>query len=172
MQALVAAVPYISAGASVLSGLSAMQQANYQAAVQARNAKLMEENAARTAAAAQADMADRDRQAAGEIASIEAAMSASGLDAGSGSMMLRRRGLTDLADRDRERLAVKRDTEVRNMMQQAAGLKAEAGALSSSAKWGWLTTGASALGSYLSGAEMVNNYNAKRSGLNILSYQV
>ena len=85
--------------------------------------------------------------------------------------MLRRRGLTSLADRDRERLALKRDTEVGNMMREAAGMKAEAGAMRSAGNWGWLTTGLSAMTSYLSGANMVNDYNTKRSGLHTLSYQ-
>lgn len=171
MQAMVAALPYITAGASVLTGVTAIQQANYQAAVLARNSAIMEENAARTAAAAQEDMADQDRAAAAEIASLETAMSASGLDGTGGSMMLRRRGLTSLADRDRERLALKRDTEVGNMMREAAGMKAEAGAMRSAGNWGWLTTGLSAMTSYLSGANMVNDYNTKRSGLHTLSYQ-
>lgn len=171
MQAMVAALPYITAGASVLTGVTAIQQANYQAAVLARNSAIMEENAARTAAAAQEDMADQDRAAAAEIASLETAMSASGLDGTGGSMMLRRRGLTSLADRDRERLALKRDTEVGNMMQEAAGMRADSSAAKSAGQWGWLTTGIGALSSYLSSATMVNNYNSKRSGLFTLSHQ-
>lgn len=171
MQALMLAMPYVSAGAAVVSGLSGIQAANYQSAVASRNAKLMEENAQRTSAAAQADMADQDRAAAGEIASLEAAMSASGLVANSGSMMLRRRGLTSLADRDRERLAVKRDTEVGNMMQEAAGLKAEAAASKSAAKWGWLTTGLGAVSSYLSSATTLEDYQMRRTGFNLARHQ-
>lgn len=53
MQAVMMAMPYISAGAAVVSGISSIQSANYQAAVAARNAQIMEENAARNSAAAQ-----------------------------------------------------------------------------------------------------------------------
>lgn len=172
MQAVMMAMPYISAGAAVVSGISSIQSANYQAAVAARNAQIMEENAARNSAAAQQDMADNDRAAAAEIATLEAAMSASGLQGNSGSMMLRRRGLTDLADRDRERLAVKRDTETQNAMQEAAGLRAEAAANKSAAKWGWLTTALGATSSYLSSARELEAYKFDRTKFSLMSHQL
>jgi len=171
MQAAVAALPWLSAGASVLSGITQMQTQKYQAAVTARNSEIAAANTAKEAAASAEDMAQRDRDATAQIAEMSAAMDASGLATGGGTMLLRRRGLESLADRDRERLASKRATAIEDGMQQSASLSADAAAMRGASKFGFFTTAMSGLTSYLSGAETLDKFRTNQSRQYTLSHQ-
>ncbi len=162
---LEAAVPYITAGASALSGISAMQSANYQAAVASNNAKLLEEQASRETFAANQDIADQDAAARAQIAGLQAEMDASGINAGTGSMLFRRTGLESVALRDRDRLQLKRDNELKNTKQQAAGQRSEAKAQKRAGRMSLLSTLLDIPTSFLSGASMVNDYKRNRMSL-------
>lgn len=163
-------LPYITAGASALSGLSQMQNANYQSAVASHNANLLETQASREAHAANQDIADRDAAARAQIAGLMAEMDASGINSTTGSMLFRRAGMERLATRDRERLSLKRDNDLENTRNQAASQRAEAKALKRAGKFSLLSTALSIPTSYLSGATMVNEYNKGRMALTNPSY--
>jgi hypothetical protein len=155
---------------SAISGLSSYQNAQYQAAVASNNAKLLEEQAKRETFAANQDIADQDMAARAEIAEMIAQMNASGLSATTGTMIFRRAGGAYLANRDRERLSVKRDVNLENTKRQAATMRAEARALRKSAGLGLLIFLINIPTSFLSGASMVNEYRKGRMALDRPSY--
>jgi hypothetical protein len=97
-------------------------------------------------------------------------MDASGINSSTGSMMFRRAGVESLANRDRERLSVKRDVQLENTKRQEASSRAEAKALKKAGKFGLLTTMLNVPTSFLSGASMVNEFNKGRLALNNPSY--
>lgn len=158
MAFMAAAAPFISAGATALGVLQSVQAANYSAKVAANNAKLAEQTAQRETFAANQDMLARDQDAGAAIAELQAGMDASGIRSGSGSMLLRRRSVEELATRDRENLALKRDTNLENRKNEAAGYQAEASAHRSGAFLSGLAGLASVPTSFLSTASMVNDY--------------
>lgn len=157
--------PYLMAGSAVVSGVSQMQNASYQSALATQNANILKEQASRETFAANQDIADQDLAARAEIADLVAQMGASGIDATTGSLMMRRSGANFLAARDRERLGQKRDVNLENTLQQVASQKAEAKALKRSGKLALLGTAISAGTSFLSGATMLNDYNRGRLAL-------
>lgn len=158
MAFMAAAAPWISATGTALGVIQQVQAANYQAAVAKAGAETAEENARRETLAANRDMMARDQEAGAAIAELQAGMDASGIRSGNGTMLLRRRGVEELAARDRENLAEKRDTNIRNRQREAAGLLAEASAYKSGAFLSALGGLASIPGSYLSTATTVNDY--------------
>ena len=158
MAFMAAAAPWISAGATALGVIQQVQAARYQSALATAGAANAEENARRETLAASKDMMARDQEAGAAIADLQAGMDASGIRSGNGTMLLRRRSVEELAARDRENLAEKRDTNIRNRMQEAAGLRGEASAYKSGAFLSALSGMASIPGSYLSTASMVNDY--------------
>lgn len=165
LTAMAPMMPLISAGATALSGLSAMQSANYQSAVAANNAKIVTENAQRETLAANQDLQDKDTAARAEIGMLVSQMDASGLNSGSGSMLLRRTSAEELARRDRERIAQKRDTQLSNSLNEAAGYTAEARAAKTAGRMGLLSTFLDIPTSYLSSASTYNDYKRGRLSL-------
>lgn len=163
-------IPYLTAGASLVSGIAQMQNASYQSAVASQNAKLLEAQAQREAFAANQDLADNDTAARAQIAELMAEMDASGINSTSGSMLLRRAGVESLATRDRERLSLKRDIGLENTKRQAAGQRAEASSLKRAGKLGLLSTILSVPTSFLSSSSMLNDYNKGRMKLSSPSY--
>lgn len=163
-------IPLAMAVSSAISGVSGLQAAQYQGAVARANAQAAEETAKREVAAANQDMQDRDLAARAEIDSMLSQMSASGLSAKSGSMLMRRAASADLATRDRERLAQKRDINLKNTLQQAETYRAEAQQTDTAGKIGLLSSFLSVPASYLSGSSMVSNYNLGRMSLQSPSY--
>lgn len=164
------ALPYALAASTALGGVMQYSNAQYQARVASNNAAAVERNAAAKLQAANEDMRDKDRGAAAELADLAAAAAASGLDASSGTMLLRRTSVESLAARDRERLATRRDTELSNAKTEAAQLRAQSKQLKLGATIGLLTTVASAGTSYLSGATMLNDYAKGASVLGAPSF--
>ena len=158
MAFMAAAAPWIAAAGTTLGVIQQVQAARYQSALATAGAANAEENARRETLAANKDMMARDQEAGAAIAELQAGMDASGIRSGNGTMLLRRRSVEELAARDRENLAEKRDTNLRNRMQEAAGLRSEASAYKSGAFLSALSGLASIPGSYLSTASMVNDY--------------
>ncbi len=170
MAQLAPLIPYITAGATVLSGFASMQATQYQAAIAENNAKLLEQQAERENFAANQDLQSQDEAARAEIAALMAQMDASGLRSDTGTLLLRRQSAYKLAARDRERLAQKRDIQLENTKRQASSTRAEAKALKRNAGLGLLTTALSIPTSFLSSASAVNEYNRGRLGLSNPSY--
>lgn len=164
------ALPFIMAAGTAVSAYSEYQAAKYQAAVAENNANLMQQNMTNENFAAAQDMMDRDLAARSEMAAAIAEMGASGLSADSGSMLLRRRSLSELADRDRERLGLKRETQLENNRMQVGALRSEAKQIRRMAKMGLITAPLKIATSYLSGASSVNQYNTSSAGLSAPSY--
>jgi len=163
-------IPYITAGATALSGLQAMQASQYQGAVARANAEAASETARRELTAANLDMQDKDLAARDQLDNMLAGMAASGLSTNSGSMLLRRTAGERLATQDRERLALKRDINFKNTKQQQASYADEASALNQSSGVNLLSSFLAVPTSYLSGASMVSNYNLGRMSLESPSY--
>lgn len=165
MAQLAPILPYVMAGASLVSGISSYQNAQYQSAVATQNADLLAQQAQRETFAANQDIADNDQNARAAIADMVAQMDASGINSNSGSMLLRRAGAESLAIRDRERLGQKRDIQLENTKRQEASQRAEAKALKKAGKLGLLSTFLQVPTSFLSGASMVNEYTKGRMAL-------
>lgn len=157
--------PYLMAGAAAVSGIANYQNAQYQSAVATNNANLLAQQAERETFAANQDIADNDAAARAAMAEMQAQMDASGLSSTSGSMMFRRAGLQALATRDRERLGVKRDVQLENTKRQEAAQRAEAKAAKRAGRLGLVSSLLSIPTSFLSGASMLNEYNAGRMAL-------
>lgn len=170
MAFLAPALPFISAGASLLSGVAANRDAQYQAAVGDKNAAMLEEMARRESFAANQDIQDQDTSARAEIADMLSQMAASGLSADSGSFMFKRAGAATLAKRDRTRLAQKRDVQAYNTKVQAMSTKNEAAATRRGGRTSLLSSLLQTPASYLSGASMVTDYNRNRLSLSSPSY--
>lgn len=158
-------IPYIMAGAAAVSGIAQYQNSQYQAAVATNNANLMAQTAQREQDAANLDMQDKDLAAKSQIAELMANMDASGLVSTTGSMMLRTKGARDLATRDRERLAQKRDVQFENRKREESAYRAEASAAKKAGRLGLLTSVLSIPTSFLSGASLVNEYTTGRLAL-------
>lgn len=165
MAALAPLVPYITAGATAISGISQYNNAQYQSAVATQNANLLARQAQNETFAANQDMIDKDTAAKAEIANMLAQLDASGINANSGTMLLRRSGAEAMALRDRERLGQKRDIALENTKRQEAAMRAEAKAAKKAGKLSLLSTVLGVGTSYLSGATMVNEYNKGRLAL-------
>jgi hypothetical protein len=170
MAALAPVVPFISAGATLLGGISANRDAQYQAAVGMKNAQLLEEQAQREHFAATVDAEDQDTSARAEIADMMAQFAASGLSSSSGSFVMRNLGASSLAKRDRTRLMQKRDVQLYNTRNQVSSMRNEANATRRGGRTGLLSTALAVPTSYLSGASMVNDYTRGRMSLSSPSY--
>jgi hypothetical protein len=158
------------AGATAVSGISQYQNSQYQASVATNNANLLAQQAERETFAANQDIADNDSSARAQMGEMIAQMDASGINSNSGSMLLKRAGMSSLATRDRDRLSLKRDVSLENTKRQEASSRAEAKATRRAGKLGLLSTVLGVGTSFLSGASMVNEYNKGRLALNSPSY--
>lgn len=157
-------LPWLMAGSAALSGVQAMQAQKYQSAVAARNAQIESENLKRERLAAAEDMMQRDQSASAEMAAVMAELDASGISTDSGSFLRRKTSMQRLADRDRQRLAAKVDTQTQNSNERIAGFQAESAAAKPGAM-GFLSTVLNVGTSYLSGASMYNNYKTGQMNL-------
>lgn len=166
----VPALPYIMGAATLYSGYEQMQASRYQAAVATANANTVRKQAQIEDLAASEDMRDRDVAARAEIAEMMSRAAASGLTATSGTMLMRQEGAYSLASRDRERLALKRDTARDNKRRQELSLRAEAKEYKRAGRSALLSSLLGVGTSYLSGATMVNDYNLGRMRLQQPSY--
>lgn len=152
-------IPWIMAAGTAFSVVSGIQAANYQAKVAENNAKISEENAIRETAAANKDAQSRDINAMQTIAELQAEMDASGLNSSSGTMLLRRRSVEELATSDRENLAAKKEANLTNRKNEAASYRAEGKAAKKAGVVNAIGGVLSIPTSYLSGATMVNDFN-------------
>lgn len=118
----------LSAASATVSGVSAIQQGNYRAAVAKNNALIAEQNAVRASTAAQLEQGRSDREYAAALASQVAQAGASGLDSNSASFV-RGRQLTRRTGRQAAVDIFNRGTtDARNLMQEAANFRGEASA--------------------------------------------
>lgn len=167
---MVQALPFVMAIGTAVSGISQYQNAQYQSRVATNNANLLKQQAERETFAANQDIQDQDAAARAEIAGMLAQMDASGINSSSGTMMLRRVGAQEMATRDRERLAHKRDIQLENTKRQEAAMRAEAKAMKRAGRLGLLSTVLSVPTSFLSGATAVNQFKASQLALSSPSY--
>jgi hypothetical protein len=170
MAFLAPAMPFISAGATLLSGLSANRDATYQAAVGMKNAQLLEEQALRENFAATQDIEDQDVSARADVANMLSQFAASGLSSSSGSFVMRQASAASLAKQDRQRLTQKKDVQLYNTRTQANTVRNEAEATRRGGRTSLLSTALAVPASYLSGASMVNEYTRGRLSLSSPSY--
>lgn len=90
------------------------------------NAAIAEDNAKRATQEAAAKAQEQDVKARGELGAFLAESGASGLSLGSGSTLLRRQSLTELAAKDRGYITYEGAREATNFKQTAADYRAEA----------------------------------------------
>lgn len=164
------ALPFIMAAGTAVSGVTSYMSSQYQAQVAENNATIAGDAAVRGAFNENQDMMAKDIAARQEIANVVAEMGASGLSANSGSKLLQRTSLADLATRDRERLAANRDVNLKNKLQEKAAFKAEAKSAKTAGMFGLLTSVLQVPTSYLSGATALNQYRKSALALTNPSY--
>lgn len=164
------ALPFIMAAGTAIGGVTSYMSSQYQAQVAENNATIAGDAAVRNVFNENQDMQAKDIAARQEIAALVADMGASGLDANSGSKLLQRRSLADLATQDRTRLAANRDVNLKNKLQEQAAYKAEARSSRTAGMFGLLTTALQVPTSYLSGATSLNNYRRSALALTNPSY--
>lgn len=164
------ALPFIMAAGTAVSGVTSYMSSQYQAQVASNNATIAGDTAIRNVFNENQDMQAKDIAARQEIAAAVADMGASGLSMNSGSKLLQRISLADLATRDRERLAANRDVNLKNKLQEKAAFKAEAKSAKTAGLFGLLTTALQVPTSYLSGATYLNQYRKSALALTNPSY--
>lgn len=131
----------LTAGSAGLSALSAVQGGNYQAAVARNNARIAEENAARTSAAAQRESLRSDQDYRALLGEQLAAQGASGFDIlgrsqTSARMLTKRTGRLAAMD-----ITTEGEAGARRSLQEAANFRGEG----KQAKLQGYLTGAAAL---------------------------
>lgn len=148
----------VSIGTSVLSAVSARNQASFEGELAQRNQKIAEENRLQTIRETGEAARDKDREASQELGALIASQAASGLSGGSHA--LQRKSLRQLAARDRERIVAEGTSQAERFRQQAQGFAGDAAA-ASAAKSNALTTGLLDVGSSaISGASLVQKTKA------------
>jgi len=115
----------LTVGSAALTGVSAIQQGHYQAAVAANNAEIAQRNAAMESEAAQKAGARQDRETAALVGEQTAAAAASGLDV-LGRTQVAVRNLSRRVGREEAGDIVGRGTAAaRGLLQDAANFRAE-----------------------------------------------
>ena len=152
-----------SAIGGVVSTISQMQAASYQAAVAERNAQLMDQNARTEIQRAQSETVDEAEAARAQIGQLVAAQSASGISMQTGSPLIRRRGAERLAQRDAVRIRSDANVQAENMMRQGADYRAEA-SMARSRRGATMLSGVLDVGSSIvGGARQIRGMRAQRS---------
>lgn len=114
----------LSVAGSVLGAVQAKNMADYQAELAERNAKISEENAARTITRSQVEAQDQDMMNLAFLGEQEAAQSASGL--GGRSQFLARKSGQELGRRDVLNVRQAGEIEAYNYRVEAMGQRANA----------------------------------------------
>lgn len=164
---LTSLLPFVTAGVSFLGVMQEASAMKYQAAVAARNAAIQEENAVKAAEASALEAQDQDITARLQIGDMIAGLSASGIDASSGSALLRRKSARELATRDRQRLADQGFREVEEFRNRAADFSSQASAARKKASILPITGLISGATGFLQGASMTNRLKTARQGVGI-----
>lgn len=139
-----------------ISGISAIQQGNYQAAVARNNAIIAEQNAARASTAAQVEQSRSDKEYAAMAAAQLASQAASGLDIGSRSLSQGRQLTRRTGRRAAFDIYNRGTTDSRNFLQDAANFRSEGTAAQ---RQGYM----SAIGSTLSASASLLHQNTLTS---------
>lgn len=143
----------LSTAGAVVSGLSQIQAAQYQAAVAERNRKLFEENARQELMQSQQEQADWGVSAREQLGNLASELAASGVSGGSASARMRSANL--LARRDNARINEEGVNRANAQYQAAADAQGQANMARSSRNFALFSTGLSALDSYIGGATQV-----------------
>jgi hypothetical protein len=149
----------LSAAGSLVSGISAMQQANYQAAVAKANQVIANQNAVRAIDKGQVDQQSQDTQTLGMLGEQEAAQSASGLSLSGKSQILTRKAARELGRLDA--LNVRQDAELKayDFKTQAMNYGAQAQSLKMQGQGNLLASFLNAGTGLLSSASKIRNAN-------------
>lgn len=148
----------LQVGGAVVSGITAVQAGNYQAAVARNNAIVAEENAARASEAAQRNQQQSDLELAAFVGQQEALQSASGLNSQGRSQVLTRRRTRNIGRQDALNIIEGGQAEVRNFQQQAANFRGEA---REARRSGWMNALSAGIGGMQS---LVGGSSPTRSG--------
>jgi len=152
----------VAAASAVVGGVSAYSQAKYQGQVASNNAVIADRNAERARHESSIESMDNDMQARAEMGAFMAQGGASGLALGVGSMGLQRKGLKELAARDRAYTKYAGEAKAAAYTQQGDDFRSEAEMQKSAAKFGLLESGLNLGGSLISGAPSVAPGTASR----------
>lgn len=116
----------IGALSGIVSGVTGMMQANYQAQVANMNAKVAQTNADLASTKSEIDAQEADFQSANILGEQENAQAASGVTVSGKSQILTRKAARHAADADRMKLIQGGQVERYNFLTQKANFKAEA----------------------------------------------
>lgn len=147
---------------AVIGGIGAISQANYQAAVASRAAKIQEQNAQRIVAAGQADAQQQDMEAAAAVADDIARNAASGFAVSSPSFIRRRERQRVLIEQDRSRIIEDSRVQAMSAREQAAASMSEAAQAKKSALFSMLDMGLNVTDSLIGGATLASSLTQKK----------
>lgn len=133
----------LSVGSAALTGISAIQAGNYQAAVARNNALVAEQNAVEASRAAQEEQKRSDIEYGALLADQFAAQGASGLDIDSRSFRAGRRLTRRVGRQAAGDIRRRGNVAARNSLQDAANFRAEGKAAK---RQGYITAAGAALG--------------------------
>ena len=151
----------LQVGAVALSTVGGIQQSKFQSQVALNNAAIAEDNARRSVFEAQVEAQETDFAARDELGQLLSQQGASGLSLGSGSFALRRKGLEELAAKDRGFIRTQGEVQATRFRQQASDQRS-ASAQAKAAGRNALISGAFDIGtSLVSGATRVNTKKAR-----------
>lgn len=157
-----AAATGASIASTVVGGLSAINAANYQAAVAARAAKIAEMNAQRSIEAGQGRAQQYDMEALAAMSDELAAQGASGLSVASPSFVRRRTKQASLLAQDRARIIEDSQLEAKSYREQSAAYRSEAAQAKTLSLFKFLETGLSLTDTMIGGANLTSTLKQKR----------
>lgn len=158
----------VGAAGTIFSGISAMQQANYQAKVAAMNQQIANDNAKRAIEVGQINQQGQDTQTAAMLGEQEAVQGASGLSLTGKSQILTRKAARELGRLDALNVRQAAEIESYNYKTQAMNFGAQAAAAKMQGQGALLSSFFGAGSSLMSSLGKVKSANKYGSGSAIL----
>lgn len=150
----------LSVGGAIMGGVSAMQQAKYQAEVAKNNAKVAQDNANRETTATQQRILQSDNELAALAGEQLATQGASGLSTGGRTQFLTRKQTKTIGRQDALNINEQGTQTSRNYLQQAADFRSEANMAKSAGRNAMLQSVIGAAGSLVGTSKSTSSTSA------------
>lgn len=150
----------LSVGGAIMGGVSAMQQAKYQAEVAKNNAKVAQDNANRETTATQQRIMQSDNELAALAGEQLATQGASGLSTGGRTQFLTRKQTKTIGRQDALNINEQGTQTSRNYLQQAADFRSEANMAKSAGRNALLQSVIGAAGSLVGTSKSTSSTSA------------
>lgn len=150
----------LSVGGAIMGGVSAMQQAKYQAEVAKNNAQVAQDNANRETTATQQRILQSDNELAALAGEQLATQGASGLSTGGRTQFLTRKQTKTIGRQDALNINEQGTQTSRNYLQQAADFRSEANMAKSAGRNAMLQSVIGAAGSLVGTSKSTSSTSA------------